>query len=585
MGVYYLVGDLEATLKYAVVSVDKKINGGDSDVVRVGEVVDFEVVGECPEYYPIKDGIVYTTEDGELYSEYDWNANYKFSFEDVMSTAFALDPSTVKIEVSQSKGEDAVWTVADTNLYTSLIAPAYSTTTKNGVLWYRDSTDNDGNYFVKLIDGTSGTFNITWFVYNNQDGSIKQFATGSANSEANATAVPDATVIAAYQNALGKTSVGTVARVDGRAIFDVAFDYAKLVDLNEETGKWELNQKYIRVTYQASVTEDCAPGSEENINTAKLWYRSDISGHYSTVEDVVNAYTYAFRLVKTDGEDQTKYLNNAQFNLYKEAYIYVPDENVTSVNFANTPDEDTWEFYKFDSYATNGEYSSDSTEAPVDEGVSLDNVLLVENATFDGLDTYFRYVPVEADEDYDGDHFHIHIYKQVALQDQVGTNSQGEEVATVLDNVIHSIDTAEGVLIEGLESASYVLIETVQPTGYNALTEAMRFEINSLTAEQHDMQENAAYTTDKIFYSANVVTAEDVDAVAVEEEVDGQTVITYYQGYSDGIYGINVKNYQGLTLPSTGGIGTLLFTLIGVAIMALVIVVIVLKQRKNQSYM
>lgn len=589
MGVYYLIGDLEATLKYADVSVDKKINGKDSDVVREGEVVDFEVVGEIPEYYPISEGIVYTDADGELYTQYDWNANYKFSFEDIVSPAFTINPSSVKIELSDSKADNATWTVADAANYTALIAPVYNTTTKQGVLWYRDSTDNDGNYIVKLINsttsGTSTTFNLTYYIYNSNDGSIKQFATGTANAEGNATAVPDATVVAAYQTALGKTSVGTVTKVDSRAIFDVAFEYDKLIELGTESGKWELKDKYIRVTYDATVTDKCLPGSEENTNTAMLWYRSDISGHYNTVKDVVNGYTYAVRVVKTDGEDQTKYLKGAKFNLYKEAYIYLPNAAPENYNFDTTPDSSSWAYYTFDSYADNGEYASQEG-TPMDGETELTTAAAVEAATFGGLDKYFRYVPKAAGEDgIETAHYEIHVYKQVALDDQQGTDAQGQTVDTVKDNEILSIDTEDGVLIEGLENASYVLIETVSPTGYNALTEAMRFEIQSLTAEQHELDDNVAYTTDAIFYSANKVTKLDVDAVAVEETENGETVTNYYQGYSDGIYGINVKNYQGLTLPSTGGIGTLLFTLIGVVIMALVIVVIILKRRKTQTYM
>ena len=176
----------------------------------------------------------------------------------------------------------------------------------------------------------------------------------------------------------------------------------------------------------------------------------------------------------------------------------------------------------------------------------------------------------------------------MSLVDQTDKDSEGNDYKTVENNTINSIDTETGVLIDGLEEASYVLIETQQPTGYNALTEAMRFEINRISAEQHELADNAAYTSDVIFYSANRVDKNDpdiVDAVAVEETNDqGETVINYYQGYSDGIYGINVKNYQGLTLPSTGGMGTLIFTIIGIILMATVILLIILKQRK-QNYM
>lgn len=596
MGVYYLTGDLEATLKYADVTVDKRINEMEYDVVRTGETVTFEIAGEIPSYYPINGGVVYTKEDGDLYTGYDWNANYKFNITDDMSSAFTLDPSTVEIYLGDSLTEGGEWTAPPANSYTSLIASPYSTETGEGVVWFKDSTDKNGYYIIKHIVKNGNIYNLTWYIYNEKEGSIEVLQTGTANSEANATALPDASITSAYKAATGIQSVGTIARATSKNIFAISFDYSKLVAIDDE-GKWAQIYKYVGLTYKATVTDDCLPGSQDNTNTVHLWYRSDIAGHYSSVDDTVRAYTYGMRIVKTDGESNpTKYLIGAQFNLYKEAFVYVPDmtiEGATTETFTAEPAPSNWQYYKFGRYAANGEYSAmegiptDDSETPV----TLDTLDKLEEAgtTFEGgLNTYFRYVQVPAGtDDIDEPHYNVVVYKQMALADQVGVNAAGEEAQTVLDNTIYSIDTEEGVLIDGLEDASYVLIETVSPQGYNALTEAMRFEINKLSVEQHEMTENSAYDTDVIFYSANEVDPTEegiVDAVAVKTTENEQEVIKYYQGYSDGIYGINVKNYQGLTLPSTGGIGTLIFTIIGIILMAAVIIVILAKRKKN-SYM
>ena len=605
MGVYYLTGDLEATLKYADVTVDKHINGGDYDVVRTGETVKFEIAGEVPNYYPIVDGLVLTKEDGDAYTNYDWNANYKFSITDDMSQAFALVPGTFNIHLNtQGKDVEEGWVEPNENLYTTLIASPYSTETGEGVIWFKDSTDKDGNFIVKYAkqNNTGNAWDITWYVYNEEEGSIVSIATSSATTAAQVTAAPDQAVISAYQTATGKESVGTVARATGKNIFAISFDYSKMVEL-DESGNWTPKYKYVGLTYDAVVTDECKPGSTENTNTVHLWYRSDIAGHYTPVDDVVNAYTYALRLTKTDGAaDPVKYLLGAQFKLYKEAFVYAPDstllgegDNAETI-FAAEPSADTWSKYSFKEYADNGEFQ-DASQPDVPVGTvnqvadtALNTLDLVESADFgNGLNSYFRYIEAPAGTDgLDFAHYNVVVYKQMALSDQFGVDSTGADYQTVDGNVIFSVDTEEGVLIDGLEDASYVLIETQQPQGYNALTEAMRFEINRLSAEQHAMQENAAYDSDIIFYSANRVdpTQEGiVDAVALtEENEEGQQVINYYQGYSDGIYGINVKNYQGLTLPSTGGMGTLLFTIIGFTVMAIVIVFIVAR-RKKDAYM
>ena len=601
MGVYYLTGDLEATLKYADVTVDKQINGGDYDVVRIGETVTFEIAGEVPNYYPIVGGAVLTKDDGDAYTNYDWDANYKFSITDEMSDAFKLNPESLQIALGadNAMSDDTAWSIASPDYYTSLVAEPYDSETGNGLIWFKNSLDKDGNYLVKnAVKAANGTsWAITWYVYNNEEGSVKQIGTGTASNEAMVASNPDATISSAYQQAVGATAAGAWTKAASEPIFAITFDYSDLVAIDEETGKWVPTYKYVGITYTADVTEECKPGTQDNTNTVKLWYRSDIAGHYKPVEDTVRAYTYAVRLVKTDGEVANKYLLNAQFNLYKEAFVYVPDttkEGANETALAAAPTEATWAFYKFDRYASNGEYSAltgtPTATVGTEENVELTTLDLVEDADFgDGLNTYFRYVPVKAGvDDIDYNHYNVIVYKQMPLANQSDTTAGGEAYDTVESNTIHSIDKADGVVIDGLEEASYVLIETVQPSGYNALTEAIRFEINRISAEQHAMAENAAYDTDVIFYSANAVDPTDpdiVDAVAVQEKNEqGETVINYYQGYSDGIYGINVKNYQGLTLPSTGGMGTLLFTIIGIVMMAVVILFIVARRKKN-SYM
>jgi LPXTG-motif cell wall-anchored protein/fimbrial isopeptide formation D2 family protein len=601
MGVYYLTGDLEATLKYADVTVDKRINGAEYDVVRVGETVKFEIAGEVPNYYPIVGGVVLTKEDGDDYRNYDWDANYKFSITDEMSDAFKLNPDSIQITLgtAEAMSNADAWSVANPEYYTSLIAEPYDSETGNGLVWFKNSLDKDGNYLVKnAIKAANGnSWNITWYVYNVEEGSVKQIGTGTAANESMVASNPDASISTAYQQAVGATAAGAWTKAASEPIFAITFDYSDLVAINDETGKWEPTFDWVGITYTAVVTENCKPGTQDNTNTVKLWFRSDIAGHYKPIEDTVRAYTYALRLVKTDGEVANKYLLNAQFNLYKEAYVYVPDaeaQGATEEALSAAPTESTWNLYKFGRYAANGEYSA-MTGTPTatvgtEENVELTTLDLVEDADFgNGLNTYFRYVIVDPGTDgLNYEHYNVIVYKQMPLADQSDTNAAGEAYDTVESNIIHSIDKADGVVIDGLEEASYVLIETVQPSGYNALTEAIRFEIKRISAEQHALTENAAYDTDVIFYSANEVDVNDpdiVDAVAVQEENEqGETVIKYYQGYSDGIYGINVKNYQGLTLPSTGGMGTLLFTIIGIVIMAVVILFIVAKRKKN-SYM
>lgn len=111
--------------------------------------------------------------------------------------------------------------------------------------------------------------------------------------------------------------------------------------------------------------------------------------------------------------------------------------------------------------------------------------------------------------------------------------------------------TAGDITINGLDDATvYYLYETKAPAGYNRLTAAVRFEI---TATYSDAGDNCTSVT-----------------ATVNNDVQSSV-------------SVNVKNNKGSTLPSTGGIGTTLFYVIGGGLMAVAAVLLVTKKRMNSK--
>lgn len=114
-----------------------------------------------------------------------------------------------------------------------------------------------------------------------------------------------------------------------------------------------------------------------------------------------------------------------------------------------------------------------------------------------------------------------------------------------------NVMTAGDITINGLDDATvYYLYETKAPAGYNRLTAAVRFEI---TATYNDAGDNCT----------NVTAMVNND---VQESVS-----------------VSVRNNKGSTLPSTGGIGTTLFYVIGGGLMAVAAVLLVTKKRMNNK--
>lgn len=112
--------------------------------------------------------------------------------------------------------------------------------------------------------------------------------------------------------------------------------------------------------------------------------------------------------------------------------------------------------------------------------------------------------------------------------------------------------TAGKITIKGLDDATdYYLYETKAPAGYNRLADAVKFKIT------------AAY--DGTGNSCTSV-ATQVDDNAAQADLS-----------------ITVANNKGAYLPSTGGIGTTLFYVIGGGLMAVAAVLLVAKKRMNNK--
>lgn len=111
--------------------------------------------------------------------------------------------------------------------------------------------------------------------------------------------------------------------------------------------------------------------------------------------------------------------------------------------------------------------------------------------------------------------------------------------------------TAGDITIKGLDDAEYYLYETKAPAGYNRLTEPVKFKINATYNETGDHYE------------------------AVSTKV----------GEAGAVKGlkVSVENNAGTTLPSTGGMGTTVFYVVGGGLMAVAVVLLVTKKRMENK--
>jgi LPXTG-motif cell wall-anchored protein len=124
---------------------------------------------------------------------------------------------------------------------------------------------------------------------------------------------------------------------------------------------------------------------------------------------------------------------------------------------------------------------------------------------------------------------------------------------------ITSVATEQGVTVAGLDEGNYVLVETKAPNGYNALAEDILFTINRVDDDTAQLEFNGSLTG---FY---------------DEYNENKNLV------SSGVMTLRVLNFKGLMLPSTGGKGILLFTILGIALMSSTLVLMVVRARSADA--
>lgn len=125
-------------------------------------------------------------------------------------------------------------------------------------------------------------------------------------------------------------------------------------------------------------------------------------------------------------------------------------------------------------------------------------------------------------------------------------------VATASDAKTTYVMTAGNITIKGLDDAvDYYLYETKAPAGYNRLTEPVKFKINATYDETGD------------------------SCTAVSTKVGDKAAVTGLK--------VSVENNAGTTLPSTGGMGTTVFYVVGGGLMAVAVVLLVTKKRMENK--
>ena len=134
-----------------------------------------------------------------------------------------------------------------------------------------------------------------------------------------------------------------------------------------------------------------------------------------------------------------------------------------------------------------------------------------------------------------------------------------------------TLTTRDGGKVEksGLANGTYYLVETKTAEGYNLLKEPVKVELK------------IQYTT-FMTETWNWTTNSDGNKKLVKHEItSSETRFTENSTTSTGTHTETIINKKGFTLPTTGGMGTVLFSIAGFALMAGAAFVLLKGRRKD----
>jgi fimbrial isopeptide formation D2 family protein/LPXTG-motif cell wall-anchored protein len=335
----------------------------------------------------------------------------------------------------------------------------------------------------------------------------------------------------------------------------------------------------IKITYTATVNKNIVAGENpDNVNTVNLTYPNNPNFNYqgdsdgdpdkpkegdptvTTPDESVYVYTTSINMLKIDSNGNR--LSGAEFTMKT-------DDGVTKV-LKITPEYKALGYYGLTYTPTTGEevyYRLDSkTYASTDDPTQVDRVAQ-ENVKYKKTD----------DEKYEVD-INGEFYKDSDTNEYVSVNGDGKvhnyvtgivcykadekrEVVDVADGqVVATVSTQNGIVqFSGLGEGTYYITETKAPDGYNAIEGTLKVEVKFKGFDSKTLKGDWQFKTN------------DVSKVTVNEIAN------------TGVLEVKVINSKNSTLPTTGGIGTTIFYIVGSVIVIGAVVLLITKRRMRSE--
>ncbi len=314
----------------------------------------------------------------------------------------------------------------------------------------------------------------------------------------------------------------------------------------------EIDQTQIVVTYKAKVTENAVILDEGNPNTVDLTFSNDPNNRSQgkTIEKKVYVYAFGLDLTKVGSDSaHASGLGGAGFVLKSgDSYAIFKDQYTNSTHdaFSDTEGGEYTEHVRRLIGWTSADTSPSTTE--------VTNVITA--------------------------------YEQAkAAYDNASKDAQADEASDVSKELARTKDELKAYLLEsgsdgtipdvyGLDEGTYTLKEVITPAGYNTMAD-FEFSISATINTSSGLLESIVYT------HGESTTTYKLNYAAEEPGYTDSTNLAHH--FENGLVADKLVNQKAPFLPFTGGMGTMIFYVLGVTLIAgaITYLVVVTKKRKK----
>lgn len=265
---------------------------------------------------------------------------------------------------------------------------------------------------------------------------------------------------------------------------------------------------------------------------------AEVTSNFTITSPLANSFTVSTDNLKAvSGAEAGKYIIvDYTAKLNSSAQIGLPgNENEAKLTYSNKPDQ-------------SGEGTPSTAETPKDKVIVFTYKL--DTTKVDSKDANTKLQGAE--------------FKLKNSENKYAVVTDGKVTSWNDEGTTLTSDEQGLFSVTGLDAGTYYLHETKAPAGYNLPASDFTVEITATTVNGQNWSGTAA------------------DALtALQVKVDGGTAIN--GDIQDGNVAINIANTQGSSLPSTGGMGTVMLYVAGVAVLVLAGATLVMALRRRNA--